>query len=120
MYLVMQGSAGYRNRETQLRKGVLELAVLAALGQRRHYGYSLIRRLDDVLGFVVGEGTVYPLLDRLRRDGLVHTTLEPSPNGPARKYYDLTEEGRATLAWLHSRWESLTHGIDTLMEDSDG
>lgn len=108
------------NWVTQLRKGTLALAVLAALAEERRYGYALVRRLEEVMGGGVGEGTVYPLLNRLSQDGLVRSTLEPSPKGPARKYYELTPEGHATLAWLRSRWDELTDGLNSLMADDDG
>lgn len=108
------------NWETQLRKGMIGVAVLAALAEERCYGLDLIERLGEVLGGTVGEGTVYPLLSRLNRDGLVTTTLEPSPRGPARKYYELTAEGRATLVWLRGRWRELSEGMDSLMEGTDG
>lgn len=108
------------NWVTQLRKGTLALAVLAALAEERRYGYALIRRLEEVVGSGVGEGTVYPLLNRLSQDGLVTSTLEPSPKGPARKYYELTPEGHATLGWLRSRWDELTDGLNSLMAEDDG
>lgn len=108
------------NWETQLRKGLLGLAVLAALAEERRYGYALIRRLEDVLGLVVGEGTVYPLLNRFRKEGLVRSTVEPSTSGPARKYYELTGEGRALLAWLRARWKDLSVGMEALLDGDDG
>lgn len=108
------------NWVTQLRKGTLSLAVLAALDEERRHGYALVQRLEEALGSGVAEGTIYPLLNRLSQDGLVHSTLEPSPKGPARKYYELTPEGRATLVWLRSRWDELTDGLNSLMAEDDG
>ena len=72
------------NWTTQLRKGALELAVLHALNGDRLYGYDIVKRLGAVGGLVMGEGTVYPILSRFRRDGLVEATLEESPEGRSR------------------------------------
>lgn len=95
----------------QLRKGVLELIVLATLREQRCYGYDLVQRLSRLAPLQVGEGTVYPLLNRLKREGLVTSELEESPEGPARKYYRLTRSGEAELEWMLSRWEGLLQGV---------
>ena len=78
------------NKVTQLRKGILELAVMAALYRQSHYGYSLVRGLagPDTAG--IKEGTVYPILARLAREGLVRSEWVESSQGPPRKYYELT------------------------------
>src|SRR5438874_8759325 len=78
----------------QMRRGTLEYCVLALLRDRRRYGFELVRALGEVDGMVTSEGTIYPLLSRLRRDGLVETTWEESPSGPPRRYYRLTRSGR--------------------------
>jgi PadR family transcriptional regulator, regulatory protein PadR len=75
------------NWTTQLRKGVLELGILNVIGRSRVYGYDIVRQLRDVDALVVREGTIYPILSRLKRDGLVRTSLEESPAGPARQSY---------------------------------
>lgn len=81
-------------RITQLRKGILELAVMGALHQERHYGYSLVRVLTEDGSISLKEGTVYPILARLDRDGLVRSEWVESVQGPPRKYYSLTSLGR--------------------------
>ena len=81
------------NKITQLRKGVLELAVLCALNKKSHYGYSLARTLAGEEEFDMKEGTLYPMLSRLAKEGLVHTRWVESREGPPRKYYSLTDEG---------------------------
>jgi PadR family transcriptional regulator, regulatory protein PadR len=100
------------NWTTQLRKGLLELCVLGVLNGRRLYGYDIVKRLGEVGGLVMGEGTVYPILSRFRREGLVESTLEESPEGPARKYYQLTSKGRQLLAKMRAAWAEVRDGID--------
>jgi PadR family transcriptional regulator, regulatory protein PadR len=89
----------FGNWTIQVRKGVLDLCILNALQGRERYGYELVKELTRLPGFGVTEGTLYPLLSRLRLQGLVKTRLEESNEGPARKYYTLTPAGRrvATL-----------------------
>ena len=102
----------------QLRKGVLELCILNIVGQARVYGYDIVRQLRGVDALVVREGTVYPILSRLKRDGLVSTMLEESPEGPARKYYELTARGKQLCAKMNTYWDILTRGVDTLKEET--
>jgi PadR family transcriptional regulator PadR len=106
------------NWTTQLRKGLLELCILNVVVQRRVYGYDIVKRLRNVDALVVAEGTVYPILSRLKRDGLVKTCLEESPEGPARKYYELTKRGQQLLAEMNAYWDALTTGIHTLKKES--
>jgi PadR family transcriptional regulator PadR len=81
-------------RITQLRKGILELAVMGVLYHERHYGYSLVRALTETGSISLKEGTIYPILARLDRDGLVRSEWVESDQGPPRKYYALTSAGR--------------------------
>jgi PadR family transcriptional regulator, regulatory protein PadR len=85
---------GKEKRITQLRKGILELAVMGVLYHERHYGYSLVRVLCENGSISLKEGTVYPILARLDRDGLVRSDWVESAQGPPRKYYALTSSGR--------------------------
>jgi PadR family transcriptional regulator PadR len=85
---------GKDRRITQLRKGILELAVMGVLYHERHYGYSLVRVLNESGAVSLKEGTVYPILARLDRDGLVRSEWVESDQGPPRKYYALTASGR--------------------------
>jgi PadR family transcriptional regulator PadR len=81
-------------RVTQLRKGILELAVMGVLYHEKHYGYSLVRALTETGSIALKEGTIYPILARLDRDGLVRSEWVESDQGPPRKYYALTSSGR--------------------------
>jgi PadR family transcriptional regulator, regulatory protein PadR len=92
---VVQYSDEDRDRRiTQLRKGILELAVMGVLYHERHYGYSLVRALTETGSISLKEGTIYPILARLDRDGLVRSEWVESDQGPPRKYYALTSSGR--------------------------
>ena len=95
------------NWAEQLRRGWLDLCVLNALQGGERYGYDLARTLAALPGPVVTEGTLYPLLSRLRLQGLVATRLEESSSGPARKYYALTPHGRRTLERMNEHVETL-------------
>jgi len=81
------------NKKKQLRKGILELAILGALDRQSHYGFSLIKHLTGDNGIDLTEGTIYPILSRLSREGLVSAEWVESSQGPPRKYYVLTESG---------------------------
>jgi PadR family transcriptional regulator, regulatory protein PadR len=108
----------FDNWTTQLRKGILEFGVLATLRGRRLYGYDIVKRLGNVPGLVISEGTVYPILSRFKRDGFVTTTLVESKEGPARKYYELTPLGRRELARMRGAWQAVRDGIDSLSEEA--
>ena len=101
--------------ETQLRKGVIELAVLAWIARGETYGYEVVERLRRLDGLVLTESTVYPVLTRLARDGCLAVRLVPSPTGPVRRYYRLTEPGRARLAGMTRAWQTLSGSIATLL-----
>lgn len=99
---------------TQLRKGALELAILNALNGDRLYGYDIVRILRGYDGLMIADGTVYPILSRLKADGLVRATIEDSPDGPPRKYYELTRAGREALAEMNQAWASLVSSVEEL------
>ena len=94
-------------RITQLRKGILELAVMGALYHKRHYGYSLIKDLTQNVTVDLKEGTIYPILARLNRDSLVQAEWVESIQGPPRKYYSLTNAGRRLFKELLDEFDVL-------------
>ena len=100
---------------TQLRKGALELAVLALLAQQPRYGIEIVEDLGSRPGLEASSGTIYPLLTRLKNSGLVNTTWRESPVGPPRKYYTLTRAGRDELAAQTAAWRALASTMDTLL-----
>lgn len=116
-YYVLQCSGMadfFDNWTVQVRKGLLELCILNALAERERYGYELVKSLVSIPGLGVTEGTLYPLLSRLRVQGLISSRLEESTEGPARKYYSLTKSGRDAMATMNDYLEMLNHGAQTL------
>lgn len=104
----------FDNWTVQARKGVLELCILNALAQRERYGYELVKSLVDIPGLGMTEGTLYPLLSRLRAQGLVSARLEESSEGPARKYYSLTKEGKKVAAMMNDYLDALNESVAAL------
>jgi PadR family transcriptional regulator len=94
-------------RVTQLRKGILELAVMGTLYGEQHYGYSLVRVLTGDGSVSLKEGTVYPILTRLDKEGLVRSEWVESDQGPPRKYYSLTANGRRLFESLMPEFDQL-------------
>ena len=101
--------------ETQLRKGVIELAVLAWVDRGETYGYEVVEQLRKLEGLALTESTVYPVLTRLARDGCLDISLVISLNGPPRRYYRLTESGSARLHQMSQAWRTLSNSIDSLL-----
>lgn len=99
--------------DTQLKKGVLELCVLALLSQHDSYAYEIASRLSAGIG--MGEGTIYPLMRRLQSDGLVDTYLVESPAGPSRKYYRLTPRGSESLGAQTTAWRSFAEAVQGIL-----
>ena len=104
----------FENWTVQARKGLLELSILIALEEGERYGYDLLKQLMDIPGLGVTEGTLYPLLSRLRVQGLVSTRLVESSEGPARKYYTLTGEGRKAAKIMNAHMDKLVQGTRAL------
>jgi len=105
------------NKITQLRKGILELAILSALYRKSHYGYSLVRDLTAAGALDLKEGTIYPILSRLAKEGLVRTEWVESNQGPPRKYYALTGAGRAMCEALNREFRRLVGLVDAAEQD---
>lgn len=100
---------------SQLRRGALELAILALLSDGELYGVEIVDRLRAIPGLEAGPGTVYPLLSRLSKAGEVSAAWRESPMGPPRKYYRLSSAGRRTLEELAALWRGMSSAIDTLI-----
>jgi PadR family transcriptional regulator, regulatory protein PadR len=101
---------------TQLRKGLIELCVVATLREGEAYGYQIVERLGRVAGLAITESTVYPLLARLERDGLLSVRTAPSPSGPPRRYYRLTDAGRRRLHEMTRHWRQVSGSVTQLLE----
>jgi PadR family transcriptional regulator, regulatory protein PadR len=102
---------------SQLRRGVLEYCVLSLLNETRLYAFDLVRRLGDTDGMVISEGTIYPLLSRLRREGWVSTTWAESDEGPPRRYYALTPAGERALAAFTADWRRFRDAVDAILPE---
>jgi len=101
--------------QIQLRKGALDLCVLAVLSRGESYGYEIAATLVAAVG--MGEGTIYPLMRRMQNDGLVATRLVESSSGPPRKYYRLTPLGLTAFEAHRKDWRAFAAAVDTLLED---
>lgn len=106
-----------RRWEVQVRKGVLELIILLSLRKHERYGYELITVVTGAMDFELTEGTIYPLLSRLHKDGLLTARWVEMPGGVPRKYYRLSERGRDALGAMQTSWIRLTYAVQRLMVD---
>jgi PadR family transcriptional regulator PadR len=110
----MMGAEGWL---TQVRKGLLELCILNLLREEPLYGYEIVKRLTVIPELVISEGTIYPILNRLKKEKLVSTSLRESDRGPVRKYYTLTAAGRTRIAMMNSRWDELRKAITRIVKE---
>jgi PadR family transcriptional regulator PadR len=99
--------------DIQLKKGALDLCVLALLSRGDSYAYEIASRLAEAIG--MGEGTIYPLMRRMQSDGLVETYLVESSAGPSRKYYRLTNAGQTSFATQKDAWRSFAGAVQSIL-----
>lgn len=109
--------------EQQFKKGSLEMVLLGLISAKETYGYEIITNLNEMGGKVFGytrEGTVYPVLYRLEKNGLIKSRTAPSPaNGGMKKYYSITEEGEKTLRAMRSFWHDYVECVNSFMAISE-
>ena len=101
------------NVRSQMRKGVLEYCILSILSRKEAYASNILDELKNANMLVV-EGTLYPLLIRQKNQGLLTYRWEESTQGPPRKYYEITDKGRAQLAEMDAAWQEMVESIQTL------
>ena len=101
------------NAKSQMRKGMLEYCVLLLLRRQPSYANDIIKQLKDA-DLIVVEGTLYPLLSRLKKDGLLTYVWKESFHGPPRKYYAMTDDGALALREMDATWNALTRTVDLL------
>jgi PadR family transcriptional regulator, regulatory protein PadR len=101
---------------TQLRKGLVEFAVLVLLRGREAYGYQLLELLAQSQALQVTESTLYPVLARLAREGALSVRVEASSKGPPRRYYRLTANGRRQLADMQRQWAAMSDSVQSLLQ----
>jgi len=102
-----------------LRRGTVEFCVLALVSREAKYAGELGSELGE-FGLLTSEGTLYPLLSRLRREQLVDTKWVESESGPPRRYYSITNRGRSALQAFHGQWDTFTAGVNRLLNEGRG
>ncbi|MGL5314932.1 MAG: PadR family transcriptional regulator [Peptostreptococcaceae bacterium] len=100
---------------TQFRKGVLEICVLTLISKKDMYGYEIVQNISKVME--VNEGTIYPILRRLTKEGYFETYISESNEGPARKYYKITTDGEDNLEKLTKEWKEFVYAVNTFLND---
>jgi PadR family transcriptional regulator, regulatory protein PadR len=106
-------------RRSQLLRGVLDLCLLAVMEEGPAYGYEMTKRLRARGLAIVGEGSIYPLLGRLEREGMVETYRAASNGGPPRKYYRPSAEGRRALAAGMAEWRAARDAVDGVLSPAE-
>ncbi|MCM3031186.1 MULTISPECIES: PadR family transcriptional regulator [unclassified Niallia] len=101
---------------SQMLKGVLEGCLLAVISKGEVYGYEMIEKLEAYGFTMISEGSIYPVLLRMKKEKLVHVETKASPSGPKRKYYTLTEEGHHQLQQFEERWLLLSNSVNELLK----
>ncbi len=110
-------SGGILLSSSQILKGILEGCLLSIIGRKETYGYEMIEKLYTYGFTMVSEGSIYPLLLRMKKEGLVTTSEKELPSGgPKRKYYSLTAKGRDELNEFKQRWMSISDSVSKLLE----
>lgn len=102
--------------QTQMMKGILDGCLLAIIGGKEVYGYEMAERLSEYGFGSISEGTIYPLLMRMQREGLVTSVRKESTAGPKRKYYSLTEAGHQALNDFLNRWSQLESSVNAVIK----
>lgn len=103
---------------TQFRKGVLEICVLSLISNKDMYGYEIVQNISKVID--VNEGTIYPILRRLTKEEYFETYILESSEGPARKYYKITDLGMQNLDKLMTEWKEFVKAVNVLIDNDKG
>jgi len=103
--------------QLQLRKGVLVYMVLSLLNKHEMYGYALISSLSEKMSANMAEGTIYPLLNRMVRNGNISFDWRIMETGPARKYYQISDSGKELLTRMHAHWQGINSKLQGLRND---
>jgi len=101
----------------QFKKGVLEICVLSIINSRDYYGYELVQEISENID--ISEGSIYPLLRRLSKEGYFKTYLKESPGGPPRKYYQITEQGSERASNLKKEWFDFVDQVKLVLDKED-
>ncbi len=109
----------FDNWQTQLRKGMLDIVVLNYLANGACHGYEMVQSLKSVAGLTIREGNIYPILSRLQSDGLVKVRKGVSSDGPPRKYFELTENGKEILFKMNEHWDSIIDSVEQIRKGKE-
>jgi PadR family transcriptional regulator PadR len=101
----------FENWQTQLRKGMLDVAIMNLLRHGSCHGYDMVRQLKKIQGLKMREGNIYPILARLEQDALIESYTESSNDGPPRKYFKITPAGAEILDLMNLHWEQMIESI---------
>jgi PadR family transcriptional regulator, regulatory protein PadR len=112
------GIVDVSNWQSQLRKGLLDTVILNLLQHGRCHGYEMVQGLKKVEGLQIREGNIYPILARLEMDALLVSTKQASVEGPPRKYYEITQLGRQTVAEMNRHWDQMNESIQKIRKES--
>ena len=105
------------NWHAQLRKGLLDLAILNYLRAHPGHGYEIVQVLKKSPGLRIHEGNIYPILARLKTDGLVSSRTQPSTDGPPKKFFELTEKGKTIIRQMNDHWDEIIRVIHNFRQD---
>lgn len=112
-YMVPKGAS--QSHTTQLLHGVLDMCLLSIIEEEASYGYEMVSKLRERGLDLASEGSIYPLLSRLQKQGLIEGYLVQSSEGPARKYYRMSDEGRETLDQWRLEWREFSRSVDAVL-----
>lgn len=119
MYCMVAGKTA-QERSSQLLHGVLDMCLLSVIDEEPSYGYEMVSKLRERGLDLASEGSIYPLLSRLQKQGMIEGYLVQSNEGPARKYYRMTTSGRKRLAEWREAWSEFSRAVDTVLEGGTG
>ena len=102
--------------ESQVRKGLLDFIILMYLHKKKYYGYELISEIKKISAMQISEGTIYPLLNRIKKEGLITSSWVEMEKGIPRKYYEILPKGIQTLAEMKESWAQINDSLQNLME----
>lgn len=117
-YMVPKGAG--QSHTTQLLHGVLDMCLLSIIEEQESYGYEMVSKLRDRGLDLASEGSIYPLLSRLQKQGMIQGYLVQSSEGPARKYYRMSDRGRATLHQWRNEWHEFSSSVDGVLNGGGG
>jgi PadR family transcriptional regulator PadR len=115
----MVPKAAGRSHSSQLLHGVLDMCLLSLIEEEATYGYEMVNKLRERGLDLVSEGSIYPLLSRLQKQGIIEGYLVQSPAGPARKYYRMSDDGREILEMWRQEWREFATAVDSVLDGGE-